>query len=122
MATKTPNPIIAPPICSTLLSPVLDWPVYRRCVAGRRDSSLWHALWTSFRRPYDDRASWIPSRSSPETSPRGDGMLASRERRRRVHPTEVSGIENGGRDARVASVFRLATALSVRPGQLLDGL
>lgn len=39
-----------------------------------------------------------------------------------VHPTEVSRIENGNRDARVSTVFRLAAALEVSPGQLLDGL
>ncbi len=38
-----------------------------------------------------------------------------------VHPTEVSRIENGNRDARVSTVFRLAEALGVSPGQLLDG-
>jgi transcriptional regulator with XRE-family HTH domain len=39
-----------------------------------------------------------------------------------VHPTEVSRIENGDRDVRVPTVFRLAAALEVSPGQLLDGL
>jgi transcriptional regulator with XRE-family HTH domain len=39
-----------------------------------------------------------------------------------VHPTEVSRIENGERDVRVSTVFRLAAALEVSPGQLLDGL
>jgi transcriptional regulator with XRE-family HTH domain len=39
-----------------------------------------------------------------------------------VHPTEVSRIESGGRDARVSTIFRLASALDVTPGQLLDGL
>jgi transcriptional regulator with XRE-family HTH domain len=39
-----------------------------------------------------------------------------------VHPTEVSRIENGERDARISTVFRLAKALHVTPGQLLDGL
>jgi transcriptional regulator with XRE-family HTH domain len=39
-----------------------------------------------------------------------------------VHPTEVSRIENGERDARVSTVFRLAAALNVTPGELLDGL
>lgn len=38
-----------------------------------------------------------------------------------VHPTEVSRIEGGNRDARVSTVFRLAAALGVSPGQLLDG-
>jgi transcriptional regulator with XRE-family HTH domain len=39
-----------------------------------------------------------------------------------IHPTEVSRIENGERDVRVSTVFRLADALGVTPGQLLDGL
>lgn len=39
-----------------------------------------------------------------------------------VHPTEVSRIENGERDVRISTVFRLAAALEVRPGELLDGL
>lgn len=43
-------------------------------------------------------------------------------RRSDVHPTEVSRIENGERDVRVSTVFRLAKALDVRPGELLDGL
>ncbi|HLI76841.1 MAG TPA: helix-turn-helix transcriptional regulator [Acidobacteriaceae bacterium] len=39
-----------------------------------------------------------------------------------IHPTEVSRIENGERDVRVSTVFRLAAALEVSPGALLDGL
>lgn len=37
-----------------------------------------------------------------------------------VHPTEVSRIEAGKRDPRISTVLRLAKALEVRPGQLLD--
>jgi transcriptional regulator with XRE-family HTH domain len=37
-----------------------------------------------------------------------------------VHPTEVSRIEAGKRDPRVSTVRRLAKALEVRPGELLD--
>lgn len=40
----------------------------------------------------------------------------------KVHPTEISRIERGERDVRVSTVFRLAKALGVKPGQLLDGL
>jgi transcriptional regulator with XRE-family HTH domain len=40
----------------------------------------------------------------------------------KVHPTEVSRIENAHRDARVSTVAKLARALNVTPGQLLDGL
>lgn len=38
-----------------------------------------------------------------------------------VHPTEVSRIENGQRDVRISTVARLAEALGMTPGRLLDG-
>jgi len=37
-----------------------------------------------------------------------------------VHPTEVSRIEAGKRDPRVTTLLRLARALEVRAGELLD--
>jgi transcriptional regulator with XRE-family HTH domain len=37
-----------------------------------------------------------------------------------VHATEVSRIESGKRDPRVSTVKRLAKALKVKPGQLLE--
>lgn len=37
-----------------------------------------------------------------------------------VHATEVSRIEAGKRDPRVSTVIRLAQALDVKPGKLLD--
>lgn len=37
-----------------------------------------------------------------------------------VHATEVSRIEAGKRDPRVTTVERLAKAVQVRPGQLLE--
>jgi transcriptional regulator with XRE-family HTH domain len=37
-----------------------------------------------------------------------------------VHATEVSRIEAGKRDPRVSTVLRLAKALDVKPGQLLE--
>jgi len=37
-----------------------------------------------------------------------------------VHATEVSRIEAGKRDPRVSTVERLARAVQVRPGQLLE--
>jgi transcriptional regulator with XRE-family HTH domain len=37
-----------------------------------------------------------------------------------VHPTEVSRIEAGKRDPRASTLLRLARALEVRPGELLD--
>lgn len=39
-----------------------------------------------------------------------------------VHSTEVSRIEAGKRDPQVSTLERLAEAVEVRPGQLLDGL
>jgi transcriptional regulator with XRE-family HTH domain len=38
-----------------------------------------------------------------------------------IHPTEVSRIERGQRDVRISTVARLAQALGLTPGQLLDG-
>ncbi len=37
-----------------------------------------------------------------------------------VHPTEVSRIEAGKRDPRISTLRRLARALEVPPGDLLD--
>jgi transcriptional regulator with XRE-family HTH domain len=37
-----------------------------------------------------------------------------------VHATEVSRIEAGKRDPQLSTVLRLAKAVEVRPGQLLD--
>lgn len=37
-----------------------------------------------------------------------------------VHATEVSRIEAGKRDPRVSTVERLAKAVKLRPGQLLE--
>lgn len=37
-----------------------------------------------------------------------------------VHATEVSRIEAGKRDPRVSTVERLARAVKLRPGQLLE--
>jgi len=39
-----------------------------------------------------------------------------------VHATEVSRIEAGKRDPQASTLERLAKAVEVRPGQLLDGL
>ena len=38
-----------------------------------------------------------------------------------VHPTEVSRIENGRRDPQLSTVIRLALALELSPGRLIDG-
>ena len=37
-----------------------------------------------------------------------------------VHPTEISRIEAGKRDPRVSTVERLAAALKLKPGELLE--
>jgi len=37
-----------------------------------------------------------------------------------VHPTEVSRIEAGKRDPRISTLLRLARAVEVEPGRLLD--
>lgn len=37
-----------------------------------------------------------------------------------VHATEVSRIEGGKRDPQVSTVIKLAEAVEVRPGQLLE--
>jgi transcriptional regulator with XRE-family HTH domain len=37
-----------------------------------------------------------------------------------VHPTEVSRIEAGKRDPQVSTLRKLATAVEVPPGELLD--
>jgi transcriptional regulator with XRE-family HTH domain len=37
-----------------------------------------------------------------------------------VHPTEISRIEAGKRDPRVSTVERLAAALRMKPGELLE--
>lgn len=39
-----------------------------------------------------------------------------------VHATEVSRMEAGKRDPQVSTLERLAKAVEVTPGQLLDGL
>ncbi|HTR75365.1 MAG TPA: helix-turn-helix transcriptional regulator [Solirubrobacterales bacterium] len=37
-----------------------------------------------------------------------------------VHPTEVSRIEAGKRDPQVSTIEKLARAVELRPGELLD--
>ena len=38
-----------------------------------------------------------------------------------VHPTEISRIENGQRDVQLTTIFKLAAAFKVTPGQFIDG-
>jgi len=61
----------------------------------------------------------------------GTNLRAARERlgltqeevaqRSGVHATEVSRIESGKRDPQVSTLRRLAEAVEMKPGQLLDG-
>lgn len=61
----------------------------------------------------------------------GSNLRAARERlgltqeqvaqRSGVHATEVSRIESGKRDPQVSTLRRLAEAVEMKPGQLLDG-
>jgi transcriptional regulator with XRE-family HTH domain len=39
-----------------------------------------------------------------------------------LHPTEVSLLERGGRDPRLATIVKLAHGLGVAPAKLLDGI
>lgn len=39
-----------------------------------------------------------------------------------LHRTEVSLLERAGRDPRLDTIVRLARALNVTPGELLDGI
>jgi transcriptional regulator with XRE-family HTH domain len=39
-----------------------------------------------------------------------------------LHPTEVSRLERAVREPRLRTIVRLARALGVRPGDLLDGI
>ncbi len=39
-----------------------------------------------------------------------------------LHPSEISRLERDVRDPRFTTIVRLARALKVRPGELLDGI
>lgn len=38
-----------------------------------------------------------------------------------IHPTEISRIENGQRDVQISTIFKLAKAFELTPGQFIDG-
>jgi len=71
-----------------------------------------------------------PSADDPGMADLGTNLREARERlgltqeqvaeRSGVHATEVSRIEAGKRDPQVSTVRRLAKAVEVKPGQLLD--
>lgn len=62
----------------------------------------------------------------------GANVLALRERRNLtqedlsaasgLHPTEISRLERATREPRLGTIVRLARALGVKPGRLLDGM
>ena len=58
-----------------------------------------------------------PAGGSPQTGEMTQERVAERSG---VHATEVSRIEAGKRDPRVSTVERLAYAVNLRPGQLLE--
>lgn len=72
----------------------------------------------------------VSSTDDPPMAELGPNLRAARERlgltqeqvaeRSGVHVTEVSRIETGKRDPQVSTVRRLAAAVEVKPGQLLD--
>ncbi len=39
-----------------------------------------------------------------------------------LHPTEVSRLERATREPRLSTIVRLARALGIKPGMLLDGI
>jgi transcriptional regulator with XRE-family HTH domain len=73
---------------------------------------------------------WIFRKDDPGMTNLGVRLREARERleltqeevaqRSGVHATEVSRIEAGKRDPQVSTLLRLAKAVEVRPGQLLD--
>lgn len=84
------------------------------------ESNLWPLLWLSL-----GAALTIPSvgRLGPNLRAARLHLELSQEQvseRSGVHATEVSRIEAGKRDPRVSTVERLAKAVEVKPGQLLE--
>lgn len=71
-----------------------------------------------------------PRADDPDMAALGSNLREARERlgltqeqvahRSGVHATEVSRIEAGKRDPQVSTLRRLAKAVEVKPGQLLD--
>jgi transcriptional regulator with XRE-family HTH domain len=75
-------------------------------------------------------AVWTAKPDDPLVGDLGENLRAARKRleltqeqvaeRSGVHATEVSRIEAGKRDLKVSTLRRLATAVEVPPGRLLD--
>lgn len=71
-----------------------------------------------------------PKPDDPRVGNLGTNLRAARKKlgltqeqvgeRSGVHPTEVSRIEAGKRDPQVSTVEKLAGAVELRPGQLLE--
>lgn len=72
----------------------------------------------------------LPRTDDPDVADLGTNLREARKRlgltqeqvahRSGVHATEVSRIEAGKRDPQVSTLRRLAKAVEVKPGQLLD--
>jgi transcriptional regulator with XRE-family HTH domain len=60
------------------------------------------------------------ARNVAEARKEGGFSQAQVSARSGVHPTEVSRIERGLRDPRLSTLIRLAHALEVEPGRLLE--
>jgi transcriptional regulator with XRE-family HTH domain len=73
---------------------------------------------------------WVSRTDDPDMADLGSRLREARERlgltqeqvaeRSGVHATEVSRIEAGKRDLQVSTLRRLAEAVELKPGQLLD--
>jgi len=83
-------------------------------------SHLWLALWRSLPAAL---TIFLVGRLGPNLREARLELELTQEQvaeRSGVHATEVSRIEAGKRDPRVSTVERLAKAVQVRPGQLLE--
>lgn len=78
--------------------------------------------------------SWVISQDDPDVdavAQVAENLLQARRRygltqeevsdRSGVHPTEISRIENGQRDVQISTIFKLAKAFNLTPGQFIDG-
>jgi transcriptional regulator with XRE-family HTH domain len=53
--------------------------------------------------------------------PGAEGPSHRSQRALLAHPTEISRIENGQRDVQISTIFKLAKAFDLTPGQFIDG-
>ena len=95
------------------------WPTGSASIT-RMLSHLWLALWRSLPAAL---TIFLVGRLGPNLREARLELELTQEQvaeRSGVHATEVSRIEAGKRDPRVSTVERLAKAVQVRPGQLLE--